>query len=40
VFDHFLRVFNGVLIDMRIPDGQIGEWLTVFEDARGQILNR
>jgi hypothetical protein len=40
VFDRFLTVFNGVLVDLEIPAGKTGEWLTVFEDARGQILNR
>jgi hemoglobin len=39
-FDHFLRVFNGVLVDLGVPDGKISEWLTVLEEARGQILNR
>jgi len=40
VFDHFLRVFKGVLVDLRIPEGKIAEWLSVFEGARGEILNR
>jgi hemoglobin len=39
VFDRFLTVFKGVLVDLKIPAGKIGEWLAVFEDARGQILN-
>jgi hemoglobin len=40
VFDHFVMVFKGVLVDLEIPAGTIGEWLTILEDARGQILNR
>jgi hemoglobin len=40
VFDHFLAVFKRVLIDRGVPAEKIGEWLAVFEDARGQILNR
>ena len=40
VFDHFLTVFNRVLVDLRVPAGKIGEWLAVLEGARGQILNR
>jgi hemoglobin len=40
VFDHFVRVFKGVLVDLRVPEGKIGEWIIVFEEARGQILNR
>jgi hemoglobin len=39
-FDHFLSVFKGVLIDLRIPTAKVGEWLAVFEGVRGQILNR
>ena len=39
-FDHFVSVFKGVLIDLRIPTAKIGQWLAVFEGARGQILNR
>ena len=39
VFDRFLTVFKGVLVDLEIPAGKIGELLAVFEDARGQILN-
>lgn len=39
VLDRFLTVFKGVLVDLEIPAGKIGEWLGVFEDARGQILN-
>jgi hemoglobin len=38
-FDHFLWVFKGVLIDLGIPTGKVGECLAVFERARGQILN-
>jgi hemoglobin len=40
VFDHFLWVFKGVLVDLGIPHGKIHQWLAVFEGARGQILNR
>lgn len=40
VFDHFLDVFEGVLVDLRLPPGKIGEWLAVLEGARDQILNR
>jgi hypothetical protein len=40
VFDHFLTVFKGVLVDLGVPDGKIGELIAVFEGARGQVLNR
>ena len=40
VFDHFLGVFKGVLVDLKVPHGTIHQWLAVFEAARGQILNR
>lgn len=40
VFDHFLTVFKGVLVDLEVPHGKVAEWLTVFEGVRGQILNR
>ena len=40
VFDHFLTVFKGVLVDLGVPDGKIGELMAVFEGARGQVLNR
>jgi len=40
VFDRFLRVFKGVLADLGVPAGKIGEMVAVFEGARGQILNR
>jgi hemoglobin len=40
VFDRFLTVFKGVLVDLRVPHGKIHQWLAVFEGARGQILNR
>ena len=40
VFDHFLRVFRGVLIDLRVPHAKIHQWLAVFDEARGQVLNR
>jgi hemoglobin len=39
-FDYFVSVFKGVLIDLQIPTAKIGQWLAVFEGARGQILNR
>ena len=39
-FDHFLSVFKGVLIDLRIPTAKVGEWLAVLEGTRGQILDR
>jgi len=40
VFDRFLDVFEGVLVDLRLPPGKIDEWLAVLEGARGSILNR
>jgi len=40
VFEHFLAVFKGVLIDLRVPDRKVDDWLAVFKDARSQILNR
>ena len=40
VFDHFLTVFKGVLVDLGVPEGKVGELLAVFEGARGQVLNR
>jgi hemoglobin len=40
VFDRFLVVFRGVLADLRVPEGKIGEVLTLFEGTRGQVLNR
>jgi len=40
VFDHFLVVFKGVLVDLGVPHGKIHKWLAVFEDAREQILRR
>jgi hemoglobin len=40
VFDRFLTVFKGVLVDLGIPHGRIHQWLAVFEGARAQILNR
>ena len=30
VFDHFLTVFKGVLVDLGVPSGKIGELLEVF----------
>jgi hemoglobin len=39
-FDHFLSLFKGVLIDLGVPAGKVGEWLAVFEGPRGEILNR
>jgi hypothetical protein len=32
-------VFKGVLVDLRVPDGKIGELLAV-ESACGQVLGR
>jgi len=40
VFDRFLKVFEGVLVDLRVPPEKIGEWLGVLDGARDQILNR
>ena len=40
VFDRFLVVFRGVLIDLGVPHRKVHAWLAVFESARGQILNR
>jgi hemoglobin len=40
VFDHYLFVFKGVLVDLGVPHPKIHEWLRFFESARGQILNR
>ena len=40
VFDHFLVVFKGVLIDLGVPHRKVHAWLAVLEGARGQILNR
>jgi hemoglobin len=40
LFDRFVMVFSGVLVDLAVPDGKIDEWLAILEDARGQILNR
>ena len=40
VFDRFLTVFKRVLVDLRVPSGEMGEWLAVLEGARSQILNR
>lgn len=37
-FDHFLAVFKGVLVDLGVPDGKIGEILPLLEGARGQVL--
>ena len=39
-FDHFLGVFKGVLVDLGVPDGKVGELITVFEGERAQVLNR
>ena len=38
VFDHFLAMFNGVLVDLGVPAAKIGEILPLFEGARGQVL--
>ena len=40
VFDRYLWVFKGVLVDLGVPHGRIHKWLTVFESARDQILRR
>jgi truncated hemoglobin YjbI len=40
VFDQFVVVFRRVLVDRGMDARTIGEWLTVLEGARGQILNR
>jgi hemoglobin len=40
VFDRFLAVFKGVLVDRGVPRRKVGAWLAVFEGARGQVLNR
>jgi hypothetical protein len=39
VFDRFLNVFKGVLVDLGVPDGKIGELMEVFEGARGRVRN-
>ena len=39
-FDHFLKMFEGVLVDLRVPQEKISEWLGVLEGARDEILNR
>jgi len=38
VFDHFVTVFKGVLLDLGVPDAKVGEVTTVFENARDQVL--
>ncbi len=40
VFDRFLTVFKGVVVDLGVPDGKIGEIMVLLEGARGQVLNR
>ena len=40
VFDQFLTLFKGVLVDLGVPEEKIGELIEVFEGARGQVLNR
>jgi len=40
VFDRYLMVFKGVLVDRGVPHAKIHLWLAVFERAREQILNR
>lgn len=40
VFDRYVTVFKGVLVDLRVPPRQIVEWLSLLEDARGQVLGR
>ena len=39
VFDRLIAVFRGVLVDLGVPEGKIGEVLAAFEGARGQVLN-
>jgi len=39
-FDHFLAVFERVLVDRRIPARQIRQWIAVCEAARGEVLGR
>jgi hypothetical protein len=40
VFDRFLTVFKGVLVDLGVHHGQIHQWLAVLEGAREHVLNR
>jgi hemoglobin len=40
VFDRYVRVFKGVLVDLEVPGGKISQWIAILEGARGQILNR
>ena len=40
VFDRYVTVFKGVLVDLEVPPGKIGQWIAILEGARGQILNR
>jgi hemoglobin len=40
VFDRYVTVFKGVLVDLEVPTGKIGQWIAILEGARGQILNR
>jgi len=39
VFDHFLVIFSGVLVDLGVPEGKRREVIAIVEDARGQVLN-
>ena len=39
-FDRFVTVFEEVLIDLRVHEAGIGEWLAVLRDARSQVLDR
>jgi hemoglobin len=40
VFDHYVGVFKGVLVDLGVPHTRFHEWLRFLESKRGQILNR
>jgi len=39
VFDRFVAVFKGVLVDRGVPHGRIHQWLAVLERARAHILD-
>ena len=40
VFDRYVAVFKGVLVDLRVPPRHIVEWLGLLEGARREILSR
>jgi hemoglobin len=40
VFDYFIAMFARVLVDLKVPEKKMREWVAVLEGARGQILNR